>query len=97
MPSPEILVSTDIEADGPIPGIYSMLSFGSAAYWPDKTLISIFSANLETLPESITHPDSIRWWQTQPEAWAACHTDLEPPEQAMCRYLDWLKALPTLT
>ena len=31
---PEIYVSTDIEADGPIPGPHSMLSFGSAAYLP---------------------------------------------------------------
>lgn len=33
---PEIYVSTDIEADGPIPGQNSMLSFGSAAYTDDK-------------------------------------------------------------
>ena len=36
---PEIYVSTDVEADGPIPGPNSMLSFGSAAYTVDKTLI----------------------------------------------------------
>ncbi len=94
MPPPEIFVSTDIEADGPIPGLYSMLSFGSAAYLSDKTLVATFSANLETLPEASTHPDTMRWWQTQPAAWAACHTDLEPPEQAMRRYVSWLKALP---
>ena len=46
---PEIYVSTDIEADGPIPGPHSMLSFGSAAYLPDKTVLATFSANLETL------------------------------------------------
>jgi hypothetical protein len=28
----EIYVSTDIEADGPIPGPHSMLSFASVAY-----------------------------------------------------------------
>ena len=28
----EIYVSTDIEADGPIPGRYSLLSFASAAF-----------------------------------------------------------------
>lgn len=28
----EIYVSTDVEVDGPIPGSYSMLSFGSAAF-----------------------------------------------------------------
>ena len=43
----EIYVSTDIEADGPVPGINSMLSFASAAYRADKTLVATFSANLE--------------------------------------------------
>lgn len=28
----EIYISTDIEADGPIPGEYSMLSIGSVAF-----------------------------------------------------------------
>ena len=46
----EIYVSTDVETDGPIPGPHSMLSFASAAYQPDKTLVGTFSANLETLP-----------------------------------------------
>ncbi|MEW8000408.1 MAG: hypothetical protein AB2795_17805 [Candidatus Thiodiazotropha endolucinida] len=46
MPKPEIYVSTDIEADGPIPGPHSMLSFASAAYTADKQLVGTFSANL---------------------------------------------------
>lgn len=46
----EIYVSTDVEADGPIPGINSMLSFGSAAYLADKTLVGTFTVNLQTLP-----------------------------------------------
>ena len=50
MSSTEIYVSTDVEADGPIPGPNSMLSFGSAAYTGRKELIGTFSANLETLP-----------------------------------------------
>ena len=45
----EIYVSTDIEADGPIPGPHSMLSFASAAYQTDRTLAGTFSCNLETL------------------------------------------------
>jgi hypothetical protein len=46
----EIYISTDIEADGPIPCPHSMLSIGSAAYTTHKVLVSTFSANLETLP-----------------------------------------------
>ena len=42
----EIYISTDIETDGPIPGVNSMLSFASAAFLADKTLIGTFSANL---------------------------------------------------
>ena len=90
----EIYVSTDVEADGPIPGVNSMLSFGSAAYLPDKTLIGAFAANLETLPGAEADPKTMAWWETQPEAWKACREDLQPPETAMQNYLAWLKRLP---
>jgi hypothetical protein len=91
---PEIYVSTDVEADGPIPGPHSMLSFGSAAYRPDKTLVSTFDANLETLPGAAGHPKTMAWWQQHPTAWAACRSHLQPPESAMRAYLAWLKQLP---
>ncbi len=38
----EIYISTDVKADGPIPGQNSMLSFGCAAYLKNKELISTF-------------------------------------------------------
>lgn len=90
----EIFVSTDVEADGPIPGPHSMLSFGSAAYCPDKTLVGTFTANLETLPGAAGAPDTLAWWRTQPEAWMACRANPEPPQVVMPRYLAWLKHLP---
>ncbi|MCL2590076.1 MAG: exonuclease [Betaproteobacteria bacterium] len=94
MSKPEIYVSTDIEADGPIPGPHSMLSFGSAAYLADKTLVSTFSANLETLPSASGHPDTMAWWARNQTAWEACRTDCQPPETAMRNYVAWLNALP---
>ncbi len=90
----EIYVSTDIETDGPIPGPHSMLSFASAAYRQDKQLLSTFSANLETLPLASMHPETNAFWQKNPQAYAATRQDQEPPEQAMHRYLQWLKSLP---
>jgi len=89
----EIYISTDVETDGPIPGPHSMLSIGSAAYTADKRLLSTFSANLETLPGASAHPQTAAWWATQPEAWAACRSELEAPEPAMKRYVDWIEAL----
>src|SRR3989338_2176772 len=91
---PEIYVSTDVEADGPIPGMNSMLSFGSAAYLSDKTLIATFTANLETFPGAVADPKTMEWWQRQPEAWKACRENLQAPEKAMKDYLLWLKELP---
>jgi hypothetical protein len=91
---PELYVSTDVETDGPIPGPHSMLSIGSAVYTADKRLIATFSANLDTLPGASPDPVTAAWWLTQPVAWAACRADPEPPEIAMRRYADWLRALP---
>jgi hypothetical protein len=92
----EIYVSTDVEVDGPIPGPHSMLSFASAAYLADKTLVATFSANLEPLPEATGHPDTMAWWAQYPEAWAASRTDPRPPQAAMTDYVAWLDALPGL-
>jgi len=92
--SSEIYVSTDVEADGPIPGPHSMLSFASAAYTEDKQLIATFSANLELLDGAAPHPVQEAWWKTQPEAWAACRTDLQRPDAALAAYVDWVEALP---
>jgi len=90
----EVYVSTDVEVDGPIPGPHSMLSFGSAAYLADKTLLSTFTANLETLPGASAHPDTSAWWALHPEAWQACRRDPRDPTDAMRDYVAWLEALP---
>lgn len=90
----EIYVSTDVETDGPLAGRHSMLSIGSAAYTAAKQLLGTFAANLETLPGAMPDPRTAAWWETQPEAWAACRVDLEPPATAMRRYLDWIRSLP---
>lgn len=91
---PEIFVSTDVETDGPIPGTYSMLSFASAAYRPNKELVGTFSANLEILPNAVSHPKTMEWWKSQPKAWEACRDELQSPDLALKKYLSWLKALP---
>ena len=90
----EIYVSTDVEADGPIPGPHSMLSFASAAYTSDKTLVATFAANLTTLPEATGDPKTMEWWQSQPAAWAACRKDTRDPKPVLQEYVAWLKGLP---
>ncbi len=90
----EIYVSTDIEADGPIPGPHSMLSLASAAYSPDKTALGHFAVNLAPLPGASPHPKTMAWWEQHPEALAVCRQEPKPPEAAMADYLSWLQQLP---
>jgi hypothetical protein len=90
----EVYVSTDVEADGPIPGPHSMLSFASAAYLIDKTLVDTFYATLETLPGASGHSATMRWWKKHPQAWEASRKNPRLPEIVMPEYVQWLKKLP---
>jgi hypothetical protein len=90
----EVYVSTDVEADGPIPGPHSMLSFASAAFLDDGELVGTYSANLETLDGASGHPDTMRWWLSQPDAWAACRQDPRPAAAVLPEYVSWLGGLP---
>ena len=90
----EVYVSTDVETDGPIPGPHSMLSFASAVFLPDKTLVDTFTANLHTLPGATADAATMSWWRQHPDKWAATRADLQDPEAAMRRYVDWIHKLP---
>lgn len=90
---PEIYISTDVEMDGPIPGKYSMLSLGAAAFRADKVMVDTFTVNFELLPGAITDPEIMQWWETQPLAWQACRVNPQSPMQAMSEFARWIEAL----
>ena len=83
----------DIEVDGPTPGEHSMLSLGFAAFDEDEREVGVFETNLETLEGARGADDVMRWWRTQPEAWATIRRDPVPPAVALERCLDWLECL----
>lgn len=96
----EVYVSVDIEADGPIPGPHSMLSLGAAAFTVDRATppavaaVGTWSTNLATLDGAAGDPRTMDWWKTQPDAWAACRVDPQPPAAAMQAFVAWLEGLP---
>lgn len=91
----EIYISTDIESDGPIPGINSMLSFGSVAFDGQGRELASFTANLDLLEGAIPDPNTMAWWNRpeQKKAWDACRKNTIPPDQAMKGYVSWIKKL----
>jgi len=89
----EIYVSTDVEADGPIPGPHSMLSFASAAFSVDGRRLATYTANLEPLEGACGHPETMAWWAQNPEAWQSTRVAPKAPSAAMHDYVDWLAGL----
>lgn len=97
----ELYVSTDIECDGPCPGLNSMLSIASVVLDARRgigrdAIIETFSANLTTLPDARQDSETMAWW-SKPEnqaAWEAHRKDPEKPDVVMPRYAKWLAALP---
>lgn len=93
--SKPIYISVDIEADGPIPGPNSMLSIGAAAFQAEsRKPLSTFTANLERLPGAMPDPDTMDWWDKQPDAWAEATRDPKNPAVAMRKFVEWLEGLP---
>lgn len=83
----------DVESDGPLPGVHSMLSFGVVAFRPASGLIGEFFCTLDVLPGATTDPNTMRWWSTQPEAWAVSRAHCEDPTSGMRRFEQWVDAL----
>jgi hypothetical protein len=90
----ETFFVTDMEADGPIPGPYSMRSVASVAYDASGRELGSFSVNLQPLVNARTHPVTMKWWQGFPEAWAACQVNAREPVQGMTDYAAWVASFP---
>ena len=87
----EIYFSCDIEADGPIPAEYSMLSLGAAAFSEDGKMLDTFSINLKTLDGAKQHPDTMAWWKTQWAAYEESRKNQVDPKAAMFQFSNWIK------
>ena len=77
---------TDIEADGPVPGESSMLSFATIAVGEAGDMLGEFEAVLASLPGAAPDPGTIAWFETQPEAYAAARRDPVEPAVVMRRF-----------
>ena len=88
----QIYVVVDIEADGPVPGLYSMLSFGAVAMTKDGEQ-GTFYKKVTALPGAVQHPATMQWWETQPVAWQEATTNAEDPSLVMDEFCNWLSDL----
>ena len=86
-------VVTDVEVDGPVPGENSMLSFASVAVDSQGQVLDEFAAVLSLLENAVPDPETMAWFQTVPEAFAAATENPRPPADVMQQYVDWVRSL----
>lgn len=86
----ELYASTDIEANGPIPGLYSMLSLGTVLFTGTGVEIGSFYANLQPLEGAAEHPETMAFWAEHQTAYQMTRTSLEEPARVMQDYVNWL-------
>ncbi len=86
-----VYIVTDIECDGPRPGPNSMISFASVAVTADGVEKGVFEAVLEPLPGAAPSPETLAWFKTQPEAWAAATSDPQPAQPVMRNFEAWVR------
>ncbi len=92
----EIYFSVDIEADGPIPPTYSMLSFAAVAFEYKDNEINIIgdkSYNLIRLFAAKQHPNTMKFWARFPEAYAKTRKYMVSPIWAMPDFAQWVEKI----
>lgn len=91
----ETFFSIDIEADGPYPGDYSMLSFAAVAFDEFGTILGSFETNLAPLVGAGQSPKTMKdFWAKQPMAWEYCTRNPQHPEVGMKQFIAWVNRLP---
>lgn len=82
----------DIESDGLVPGLNSMLSIGAVTL-RKYTISDFFYAKLWSLPDACPNPNTIKWWEeTSPEQWEHLGHPAGKcgPKAAMLKFETWL-------
>lgn len=89
-----LYVSVDVETDGPLPGVNSLLSLGAAAFeLPSRTPLATFEINFKRLSGAVQDKSTMDWWETQPEAWLHATQEAVDCQTASLAYFDWITKL----
>ena len=85
----------DVEFDGPLLGINSMISLGAVAINKNGDELGEFEINLKPLEKSHPDPVTMDWFYSEaPEALEYCQQNSFSPSEAMNKFGDWLLNLP---
>jgi hypothetical protein len=86
----EVYISVDVEADGRVPGLSSMLSLGAVAITLDKVVDGKFSCNFKLLDGAWPHPKVQEFWHNNKDAYDATRRETVAPEVGTAMLANWL-------
>lgn len=94
----EVYISCDVEANGPIPGEFSMLNLGACSFKITNSNplepISTFSINIKPLPNAKEDPDTMKFWAKYPDIWNEINKNQTDPLEAMNKFREWIDKQP---
>lgn len=90
-----LYLSIDIETDGPIVGVHSMLSIGVCGFDIAGNVLYEFERNVMSLEGGLQDEATMKWW-AEPEqagAWAHVSRNREPPKRVFAKLADDVREL----
>lgn len=91
----EYYISVDIEADGPCPGVNSMLQLVAVFYDDSGKIYTEYKANILEIENAVQNPSTMKWWADQekkrPGTWDRMMTNRIPGKLAMERFRSHVK------
>lgn len=95
-PKPVLYLYLDVEANGPVPGEYSMISLAAVAFQSllgtEYREVTHFHANLFPLNKRL-HPEQKAFWDKHPEAYAATQVNQRFPGEVMADFAQFVRGL----
>lgn len=93
-----LIISTDVETLGGVPGLHPLLSMGFAAINFNEEVVDTFEANLEILPGYKVDWETAAWWAdpAKREAWKRTREAPMPVQMAFAGLVMWLDRLKGL-
>jgi hypothetical protein len=87
-----------VETDGPVPGLYSMLAIGLAAFTMENQVVWEREIHLHPLPDASQDRRTMEWWNEpeQADAWHHLQHNRRDPKMAMIELASELEQLKKL-
>lgn len=83
--------SVDVETDGDMPGLSSMLSIGVVSMHPVTNVRrKSFYATLERLPDATPSTETMEWWDKYPKQYLDARKGKQPPKVVMGNLRDFV-------